>query len=246
MADSSMLSFIYDFYKFLFFFILALLVFHLLTRKYLNPYQLIMIFGKKGSGKTTLLTKLAFQHKKKGWKVYSTEDIPGTYKIYPKDIGYTQFPEGSVLLIDEVGMIWDNRNFKNFDTKVRDWFKLQRHYGCKVYLFSQTFDIDKKLRDLTDSMYLVQKRFRVFSYSKQIYKRTVLNKSSADGPSKIDEDLVFAPFILFWMGSRKFTYIPKYAAYFDSFEAPELAAREFEETPFRVPVKKRWRLWRRR
>ena len=33
--------------------------YHLATRKYLNPYKLIFIFGKKGSGKSTLLTKYA-------------------------------------------------------------------------------------------------------------------------------------------------------------------------------------------
>ncbi len=34
--------------------------YHLATRKYLNPYKLIFIFGKKGSGKSTLLTKYAW------------------------------------------------------------------------------------------------------------------------------------------------------------------------------------------
>ena len=58
--------------------------FLLLTQKYVNPYKLIMIFGKKGSGKSTTLTKLALQHIKKGWTVYSTELIPGTYYIKPR------------------------------------------------------------------------------------------------------------------------------------------------------------------
>lgn len=31
------------------------------TRKYLNPYKLYFIFGKKGAGKTTYETKLAYQ-----------------------------------------------------------------------------------------------------------------------------------------------------------------------------------------
>lgn len=229
---------------FLFVVLLIMMIYHFLTRKYLNPYKLIMIFGKKGSGKSTLLTKLALQYQSKNIPVFSTETIPGCYKITPEDIGYTEFPENSVILIDEVGMIWDNRNFKNFDTKVRDWFKLQRHRKCTVYLFSQTFDIDKKLRDLTDEMYLVQKKFRVFSYSKRILKRTVLNKATAEAPSKIDEDLVFDSLLLFWAGSRRFTFIPKYAGYFDSFVAEKLKEREFEQVPFKNPVKKRRWLFR--
>ena len=39
-----------------------LIVFHLFTKKYLNPYKLIFIFGKKGSGKSTLLTKYALDY----------------------------------------------------------------------------------------------------------------------------------------------------------------------------------------
>ena len=136
-------------------------------------------------------------------------------------------------------MIWDNRNFKTFKPEVRDWFKLQRHRKIRVYLFSQTFDIDKKIRDLTDEMYLVEKKLRVFSYAKRILKRTVLNKSSAEAPSKIDEDLVFDSLLLFWCGSRRFTFIPKYAKYYDSFEAERLLEREFEQVPLRCPVKKK-------
>jgi DNA helicase HerA-like ATPase len=219
-----------------------MVVYHFLTRRFLNPYKLIMVFGKKGSGKSTLLTKLALQYQKQGIPVFSTEKIPGCYLIDYKDVGYVEFPPNSVLLIDEVGMIWDNRNFKNFDTKVRDWFKLQRHRKVTVYLFSQTFDVDKKIRDLTDEMYLVEKKFRVFSYAKRIVKRTVLNKASAEAPSKIDENLEFDSLLLFWCGSRRFTFIPKYAKYFDSFVADKLLEKEFEQVPLLCPVKQRPRL----
>lgn len=211
------------------------LIYHLLTKKYLNPYKLVMIFGKKGSGKSTLLTKLALQYQKVGRKVYCTEEVPGCYLISPDDIGYTELDENSVLLVDEVGMIWDNRNFKNFKPEVRDWFKLQRHRKITVYLFSQTFDVDKKIRDLTDEMYLVEKKLRVFSYAKKILKRTVLNKSTAESPSKIDEDLVFDSLLLFWAGSRKFTFIPKYTRYFDSFVAEKLLVKEYEQIPLKLP-----------
>lgn len=113
-------------------------------------------------------------------------------------------------------MIWDNRDFKNFRPEVRDWFKYQRHNKVKVYLFSQTFDIDKKLRDLTDAMYLLVNKFRVFSYGKKISKIIVLTKSQAEQPGSISEDLQFEPGILFFLGTRTLTFIPKYAKLFDS------------------------------
>lgn len=216
--------------------------YHLCTRKYLNPYKLIFIFGKKGSGKSTLLTKYALDYVRKGWNVYSTEYCPGTYHISPKDVGFSYFPPNSVIIVDEVGMIWDNRNFKNFPEQVRDYFKLQRHYQHVVILASQTFDVDKKIRDLADEMYLVTKKFRVFSYAKKILRETVLLKSTATqgGDSRISEDLVFDSLLLCWAGSRKFTYIPKYTRYFNSFKAPELPEKEFEKVPeLVIPVKRR-------
>ena len=178
-----------------------------------------MIFGKKGCGKTTTLTKLALKYRKQGREVYCTEKlaVDGVHLISPSIIGYVCFPEESVILIDEVGMVWDNRNFKAFKTEVRDYFKLQRHYRNTVYMFSQTFDIDKKLRDLTDEMWLLVNMFRVFSYGKKISKRIVLNASTADAPSSIAENLEFDPLLFFALGSRMFTFIPKYVNKYDSY-----------------------------
>lgn len=210
-------------------------VYHLLTKKYLNPYKLIMVFGKKGSGKSTFLTKIALQAMHKGKKVYSTEYIPGTYLIDPKDIGYYELDPDSVLLVDEAGIWYNNRKFKDKNGLMTDevikWYKLQRHRRVTVYLFSQTFDVDKKLRDLTDEMYLLVKRFRVFSYAKLIYKKIVVNKSTAEAPSKIDEDLEVSPFLLFLFGSRKLTFIPKYTKFFDSFTCEPLNVKQF---PFQI------------
>lgn len=214
--------------QFIFVFFLLLYIFHVSTKKYLNPYKLTMVFGKKGSGKSTFLVKTAVEHLLLGWNVYSNVDMPFCYKISDEDIGFKHIPENSVLLLDEVGMIWDNRHFKTFKTEVRDWFKLQRHYKVKVFLFSQTFDIDKKLRDLTDEMYLVERRLRVFSYGKRILKRITLVEAGMQGESRIDENLKFDSLLFFWCGSRKFTYIPKYIKYFDSFDAPTLEGKEYE------------------
>lgn len=216
----------------------ALLAFHLLTRKYLNPYKLTFIFGKKGSGKSTLLTRFALEYQKKGWNVYSTEPIPGCYKIDYTDIGYAHIPPRSCIIIDEVGMIWDNRGFKTFKPEVRDYFKLQRHYKHAVIMASQTFDVDKKIRDLADAMYLVENKFRVFTYAKRILRRTVLIEAQAgkNGESRIDENLVFDSFLFFWAGSRKLTFIPKYAVMYDSFSVAELLHKPFEKLPERQPL----------
>lgn len=221
------------------------ITFHLLTRSYLNPYKLYMVFGKKGSGKTTLLVRLAVKFSNKGWHVYSTEDIavPGVRKFDVNMIGRKTFDFHSIILIDEVGMIWDNRNFKSFAEEVRDWFKLQRHYKCKVYLFSQSFDIDKKLRDLTDGLYLCSTKLRVFSWAKRIHRSITLTKSEADKESRISEDLEFDSIFSWPFGGRILTWIPRYAKYFDSHVVPSMDPMPFST---RIPVlegKKQSRFW---
>lgn len=210
-----------------------LVCFHLCTKKYLNPYKLIFIFAKKGQGKSTLLTKMALDHLHRGWTVYSTEPIPGCYLIDPQDIGYYEFPWHSLVVIDEIGMIWDNRNFKSFSPAVRDWFKLQRHRGIKVICASQSFDVDKKIRDLADDMYLLTKKFRVFSYGKRILKILDIVQATGDNQSesRIVDQLKFDSLLFFWAGSRTLTFIPHWTKYFDSFSAPPLDEKDFPCVP---------------
>lgn len=219
--------------------------FHFFTRKYVNPYKLTMIFGKKGAGKSTLMVRLAYQYLSHGWDVYCTERLDGCYYIDYNDIGFKNIPPRSVLLIDEAGMVWDNRNFKNFKTEVRDWFKLQRHYKVKVVLFSQTFDIDKKLRDLTDDMYLCTNVARVFSWAKRIRRKVVLTKPQGDSPARIDEELRFDSFLFWPLGSRILTFIPRYAPYFNSHSCPVLPDKEYVyNPPLNVPksLRKKYKL----
>lgn len=212
--------------------LLCCVPFAYLCIKYRNPYKLIMVFGKKGSGKTTYLCRLAQEFLAVGRPVYSTESIPGTYKIEPEDVGFVQFPKEAVILMDEVGMIYDNRQYKSFKTEVRDYFKLQRHYHHTVYLFSQTFDIDIKLRNLTDSMFLLVNYFGWLSYAKEIRRKIVVVKPSEDCESRLADELVIPHWFTAIFGTRKFIFVPRWAKMFNSFVAPELAHKDYELTEY--------------
>lgn len=192
----------------------VVLLFHFATRKYLNPYKLYFIFGKKGAGKTTFETKLAVKYLKKGWHVYT--DLPELYvpgiRYFPyEQLGDFVPEEHSLLILGEAGIKFDARNFKNFKPALRDFFAFQRKYKVICYMDSQTFDVDKKIRDRTDAMFLQQNVLRVWSIGKRINKKIKLVESSAEGESRIAEDLVFAPFFT-WT----FTFIPFWAGKFDS------------------------------
>lgn len=219
-------------------------VFVFLSIRFRNPYKLIMVFGKKGAGKTTFLAKTAFQYIRKGRPVYSTVYVPGAYLFDVSRIGFMSFPPNSVIFIDEVGMIWDNRNFKNFKTEVRDYFKLQRHYRHTVYLFSQTFDIDIKLRNLTDSMYLLRNFGGWLSFAHKISRKIVLVQPEGDSESRIADSLQFEPLLLSLFGARTviFTFIPYWMKLFSSFDAPELSPTEAQYIPIPDNLKKRYRI----
>lgn len=202
--------------------------FHLATKKYINPYKLVFIFGKKGSGKSTHLSKMAYKSLIKGKTVYSTEDITIKYKnkeystihLDPHKIYTYNFSEGSVILIDEVSLIWSNRDFAKMDKKVIEWFRYQRHYKVSCYLYSQSFDIDKKLRDLTDDFQLVTKVARVWSISRHMVRKPVVVHPSADAPARIDDDIIEDGLLLAPFGGMSIAFIPYWSKLFDSFKKP--------------------------
>lgn len=200
--------------------------------KFYNPFKLLMIFGKKGSGKSTLLCKLAYKHAKKGWHVYSTVPVPGAYLIQPVDIGHVYMPPKSVIFVDEVGLIWHNRDYKNFDKSLIEYFKLQRHYGHKIYLFSQAWDIDKVLRLLCDSLYITDTFLCCISVARRIKRKLVVVEPTGESESRIADQLILEPFILFWIGSAIITWLPRWVKHFDSFAAnPTWDKKEFEYLP---------------
>lgn len=217
------------------FVILVLIVlFSLWARKYANPYKLIMIFGKKGSGKSTLLTRLAVKYLKQGRLVYSNTPVfyPGIRLFNADDIGKCTFPPYSVVFIDEVNLLWDNRDWKSFRRDVSDWFRLQRHYKVTVYLFSQTFDVDVKLRNLTDLMYMCTCHFNVVSLARRVNRKLVIVEPTGESEGRITDGYVLQPLILQFFGMRSlyFTWIPHYKKYFKSDlledDLPEISFQE--------------------
>ena len=199
------------------FFLVSIVVFSVLSAKYKNPYKLIFIFGKKGSGKSCLMVKKLLEYKKRGYTCYTDMpvNIPDVRIINSNDLRNHWPDEKSALFLDEVGLTWDNRGFKTFDKGFTEFFKLQRKCKCVVYMNSQSFDIDKKIRDVTDSMILQTNLGNVISISRPILRKVKLVEATGDSESRIADDLMFDRF---W--HYKFYYMPKYFKYFYSFEKP--------------------------
>lgn len=204
--------------------------FALYSRRFVNPYRLIFIFGKKGSGKSTLMVSQMLKDLKHGWNVYTDMQdcvVPGV-RIINSSADLAKFvPEAnSALYLDEVGISFDNRSYKSFDSGLRDFFKLQRKYKCKVVMNSQSFDVDKKIRDVTDSMILQTSIGNVITLSRPIRRSVALVEATAQADSRIADNLKFES-IFRW----RVLWMPKYFKYFESFNAPERPAIPFREIP---------------
>ena len=199
------------------------------SRKYSNPNKLIFIFGKKGSGKSTYMVSLMLRHLRKGWNVYTNMpdvNIPGVRIMDVQQLVCCVPDPHSVLFIDEGGLIWDNRNHKNFDKGFTEFFKLQRKYKCKVYINSQDFDIDKKIRQLTDSMVLMSSIAGCIGVIRPIIRKVALVEASANGESRIADNLKFGSLFSF-----RFLWLPSYFRYFDSYLAPARCPIDFTAVP---------------
>lgn len=192
--------------------------FFILSSKYRNPYTLRYIFGKKGAGKSTLMIKWMIKDIKHGWHVYTDMpdvNISGVHFFKTDDLAKFVPPPGTAIYLDEVGLSMDSRNFKTFPAGMRDFFALQRKYKCKVVVNSQSYDVDKKVRDRVDSMFLQSNIGNLIGVTRPIVRKVTLTEASSQGESRIADQLKFSSIFSF-----RFTWLPRYHKYFNSFNAP--------------------------
>lgn len=200
----------------------SVLIWHMLTRKYLSPYTFTLVFGKKGVGKSLSMQKDILKHQKHGWKVYadSNTSLENVTMIDASKIHTYSFPRNSLIVIDEINLLWDNRDFKKFDKNIQDWFREQRKKGIKIIAYSQTFDCDKKLRDLTDRLAIQKKFMRVWTVRRYYVKTPrIISAEEARDTAKIADDYIKVPFMF---KGLDITYIPKYVNCYDTNEQKTL------------------------
>lgn len=202
-----------------------------------NPFKTILIVGKKGSNKSTDIIKRCIENhgktfryydkdkpmfrrwQKATWRIYSNMKVNLPFRVYKIDIkklGDFVPKPFSIILLDEINLVWDNRKFKEFKESTQEFFRLARKYRCKVIMYSQTFDCDKKIRDLVDEMWLYQNKLGVFGYGKRIAKVPDIRENGMNAESQLVDVIKFES--LLTPHSRRITWIPKYIKYFDSYE----------------------------
>lgn len=185
-------------------------------------------FGLPGCGKSTFLSKFAQHYISLGYKVYVHKDSPvdGCYLFDWLDLGRYDM-SNSVILIDEISLKADNRDYKNLKEHIKQFFILHRHYHCDIIWFTQQYDgVDRKIRELTTCLYYIRSA-GLFSYAVRIDRFIWVNKEMKQIVVGYKISNFFRILFAWLNGSLKLCFRPKYYRYFDSFEAPELPLKEF-------------------
>ena len=114
--------------------------------------MIIGVIGLPGSGKTTLLSKAAYNWINgksflgipPGKYVFTNFNCPGCYKLDFDCLGLYNFHDSN-MLIDEIMLLADNRNFKTFPEHLKEFFALSRRSRLNILWASQSADCDKKI-----------------------------------------------------------------------------------------------------
>lgn len=136
------------------------------------------VFGLPGSGKTLFLSYLGsravagkpvnchmqtFGHFNYYERVYTTFPLEGAFQLDPDMLG-TYDIQNSLILIDEIMMFFDSRDYAKFSERHKFFFSQARKFGVDCIYASQSYsDCDKKIRGVTDSLYYVERSFFHFS-----------------------------------------------------------------------------------
>lgn len=194
--------------------------------KFDNRCGIQIFFGLIGSGKTTLAANIARKAQRRHIRVFSNMPIQGTLKFELSDLGHYDM-SNSIILIDEAGIDFDNRQFKsNFSDKNRLYFfKLIRHYKSSIFLFSQSWsDMDCKIRNLAQKYWYVKKSLIPFFVC-----AIPVRKSFGINDNEKKPDDIYSldnPFIRLFTTSRCFA--PLNWKLFNSWDAVELEQKDFE------------------
>ena len=184
--------------------------------------------GTPGCGKTTMLSAIAYKEFKSREKgkgrykyIYSNFYLKGAYKIDINDLG-KYYLHDCLILLDEITLDVDSRDYKNFSQRLKEFFILHRHFNIDiVYATQDPSRVDKTIRNITYSLWYVSRPvlpfFRRFVRANRIFRNLNINEYT----SELTLGYRFSKFLerLFVTGRCNIIiYSPKYYDLFDSFD----------------------------
>ena len=190
-------------------------------------------FGTPGCGKTTLLAKIAHNalKKHKYEHVYTNFPCLGCEPITVNNMCKYRFGN-SLILLDELTLDVDSRDYKNFNQGLKDYITMHRHDGARIIYFVQDYSrVDKTIRNCTFDLWYLSTTtipfFRNFSIAKRVFRHMDINEYQ----SEIVYGYRFRNKIeALTISTIKIIYRPLYYKYFDSYDLGCLADRSVYES----------------
>lgn len=148
-------------------------------------------FGTPGCGKTSFLAWYAKKYQKKMKRgkcpydsIYSNVPIKGCKQITVNDLAKFRVPN-ALILLDEITLDVDSRDYKSFSQGLKEFFLLHRHDFIDIVYCCQDYSsVDKKIRDCTFDLWYVSRSvvpfFKNFSSAKCIYRNININEYSSE------------------------------------------------------------------
>lgn len=131
------------------------------------------IIGLPSSGKSLVLSYIAYRaikgksinfhgfncthFDKQYQRVYTNFPFEGAYQLDFDVLGYADY-NNCLILVDELQMFADSRNFKNFGDNLKFFFSQHRKFKVDFLYATQSPDtVDKRIRSLTDKLYYIDR-----------------------------------------------------------------------------------------
>lgn len=201
--------------------------------------MITVIFAPPRTGKSTLAARFAFwEHVKKKVglnkydRVMCNFPLKHTYLFTKDDIGIWDLTGGlskehkkTLCIFDEGALDFDNRSYKSFPKHIGDHLRLHGHLHEDWVFFSQSFDLDKTIRNLAPELRYLKKCTFLPNHIKslRIVKYMQVNEETHD----LVDGFQFDPWYARIFTTKRY-YLPFYWGLFDSWDAPDLPQKDFK------------------
>ena len=203
-----------------------------------------VFFGSPGCGKTTYAVKTMKRAKRYNYLMCNFETAGLSCSFLDSadmnTLGQWTPPPNTLLCVDEAGIEYNNRKYKTLSQSVIQWYKLHRHYGVDVDIYSQSWDdMDITLRRLAEQLWYMR-RVGPWTILRRVHKRVTVNQETEqiiDG-YRMEKGiwLILQPLRLLGLGKLlpqlygwRLCFRPFYYKYFDSWSTPDTPVRYPEQ-----------------
>lgn len=192
-------------------------------------------FAPPGSGKSCALSLIANKELKRIKKgkskykyVFTNFAVVGCYRINLKDFE-KYYIHDSLIILDEVTMEADSRDWKNISKNFVNFVVTHRHLNNDIICAVQDYTrLEKTLRSNVDRLYFLQRSplpfFRRWTRAKQIFRELNINEYT----SELTLGYRFSTWVdrTFRKSMYRRFYLPKAYGLFDSFDPYGLDKRK--------------------